>query len=136
MWGYDFSEFPEAGTQRAGDQHILSRKWIETMTCGEVTDVQVQVLFTRALEREGLLDVISSLIDEHAAGEQEDEFEPILLGASDYGAQMRLGSTREFMALGRHRYPPSLAALGRRPIRPTSSRCSATSSTNGRTAAR
>ena len=46
------------------------------MLCPEATDVQVQVLFTRALEREGLLDVILSLIDEHAAGEQEDELEP------------------------------------------------------------
>ena len=54
---------------------------------------------SRALEREGLLDVILSLIDEHAAGEQEDELEPILLSVSDNGAQMRSGSTREFMAL-------------------------------------
>ena len=36
---------------------------------------------------------------EHAAGEQEDELEPILLSVSDNGAQMSSGSTREFMAM-------------------------------------
>ena len=73
VWGYDFSEFPQAGTSALAILDLVSRKWIETMLCPEATDVQVQVLFTRALEREGLLDVILSLIDEHAAGEQEDE---------------------------------------------------------------
>ena len=52
------------------------------MLCPEATGVQVQVLFTRALEREGLLDVILSLIDEHAAREPEDELQPILLSVS------------------------------------------------------
>ena len=99
VWGYDFSEFPRAGTSALAILDLVSRKWIETMLCPEATDVQVQVLFTRALEREGLLDVILSLIDEHAACEQEDELEPILLSVSDNGAQMRSGSTREFMAL-------------------------------------
>ena len=99
VWGYDFTEFPQAGTSALAILDLVSRKWIETMLCPEATDVQVQVLFTRALEREGLLDVILSLIDEHAAGEQEDELEPILLSVSDNGAQMRSGSTREFMAL-------------------------------------
>jgi transposase InsO family protein len=78
---------------------LVSRKWIETMLCPEATDVQVQVLFTRALEREGLLDVILSLVDEHEAGEGDEELAPILLSVSDNGAQMTSGSTREFMAL-------------------------------------
>ena len=99
VWGYDFSEFPRAGTSALAILDLVSRKWIETMLCPEATDVQVQVLFTRALEREGLLDVILSLIDEHAAAAQEDELQPILLSVSDNGAQMRSGSTREFMAL-------------------------------------
>ena len=99
VWGYDFSEFPRAGTSALAILDLVSRKWIETMLCPEATDVQVQVLFTRALEREGLLDMILSLTDEPAAGEQEDELAPILLAVSDNGAQMRSGSTREFMAL-------------------------------------
>jgi len=96
VWGYDFSAFPLAGTSALAILDLVSRKWIETMLCPEATDVQVQVLFTRALEREGLLDVILSLIDELG---EEDELQPILLSVSDNGAQMRSGSTREFMAL-------------------------------------
>ncbi len=67
------------------------------MLCPEATHVQVQALFTRALEREGLLDEILSLIDEHAG--DPAELEPVLLSVSDNGAQMTSGSTREFMAL-------------------------------------
>ena len=93
------SAVPRAGTSALAILDLVSRKWIETMLCPEATDVQVQVLFTRALEREGLLDVILSLIDEHAAGESDDELAPILLSVSDNGAQMTSGSTREFMAL-------------------------------------
>lgn len=96
VWGYDFSEFPRAGTTALAILDLVSRKWIETMLCPEATDVQVQVLFTRALEREGLLDVILSLVDEHAG---DEELAPILLSVSDNGAQMTSGSTREFMAL-------------------------------------
>jgi transposase InsO family protein len=96
VWGYDFSEFPRAGTSALAILDLVSRKWIETMLCPEATDVQVQVLFTRALEREGLLDVILSLIDELG---EDDQLQPILLSVSDNGAQMRSGSTREFMAL-------------------------------------
>ncbi len=96
VWGYDFSEFPRAATSALAILDLVSRKWIETMLCPEATDVQVQVLFTRALEREGLLDVILSLIDELG---EDDELQPILLSVSDNGAQMRSGSTREFMAL-------------------------------------
>jgi transposase InsO family protein len=69
------------------------------MLCPEATHVQVQALFTRALEREGLLDQILSLIDELAPGAEASEPEPILLAVSDNGAQMTSGSTREFMAL-------------------------------------
>ena len=96
VWGYDFSEFPQAGTSALAILDLVSRKWIETMLCPEATDVQVQVLFTRALEREGLLDQILTLTDELG---EEDELEPILLSVSDNGAQMTSGSTREFMAL-------------------------------------
>ena len=96
VWGYDFSAFPRAGTSALAILDLVSRRWIETMLCPEATDVQVRVLFTRALEREGLLDVILSLTDELG---EEDELQPILLSVSDNGAQMRSGSTREFMAL-------------------------------------
>jgi putative transposase len=99
VWGYDFSAFPAAGTSALAILDLVSRKWIDTMLCPEATHVQVQALFTRALEREGLLDRILSLIDELAPGADPSELEPILLSVSDNGAQMTSGSTREFMAL-------------------------------------
>jgi len=99
VWGYDFSEFPAAGTSALAILDLVSRKWIDTMLCPEASSVQVQALFTRALEREGLLDQILSLVDELAAGADPSELQPVLLSVSDNGAQMRSGSTREFMAL-------------------------------------
>ena len=99
VWGYDFSAFPAAGTSALAILDLVSRKWIDTMLCPEATHVQVQALFTRALEREGLLDQILSLVDELAPEADPSELEPILLSVSDNGAQMRSGSTREFMAL-------------------------------------
>jgi len=99
VWGYDFSAFPAASTSALAILDLVSRKWIDTMLCPEATHVQVQALFTRALEREGLLEQILSLIDELAPGAEPSELEPILLSVSDNGAQMTSGSTREFMAL-------------------------------------
>ena len=99
VWGYDFSEFPAASTSALAILDLVSRKWIDTLLCPEATHVQVQALFTRALEREGLLDRILSLIDELAADADAGELEPVLLSVSDNGAQMTSGSTREFMAL-------------------------------------
>jgi putative transposase len=99
VWGYDFSAFPAAGTSALAILDLVSRKWIDTLLCPEATHVQVQALFTRALEREGLLEQILSLIDELTPGADASELQPILLSVSDNGAQMTSGSTREFMAL-------------------------------------
>ena len=66
VWGYDFSEFPAASTSALAILDLVSRKWIDTLLCPEATHVQVQALFTRALEREGLLDRILTLVDELA----------------------------------------------------------------------
>jgi putative transposase len=99
VWAYDFSAFPAAGTSALAILDLVSRKWIDTMLCPEATHVQVQALFTRALEREGLLDQILTLIDELAPCAEASELQPILLSVSDNGAQMTSGSTREFMAL-------------------------------------
>jgi putative transposase len=78
---------------------LVSRKWIDTMLCAEATGLQVQVLFTRALQAEGLLDEIIARGDELADPATVSERQPILLAVSDNGAQMTSGSTREFMAL-------------------------------------
>ncbi|HEX9372293.1 MAG TPA: integrase core domain-containing protein [Roseiflexaceae bacterium] len=95
VWGYDFSAFTAAATSALAILDLVSRKWIDTMLCPEATDVQVQALFTRALEAEGLLQQILELADNGGGGERC----PVLLVVSDNGAQMTSGSTREFMAL-------------------------------------
>jgi putative transposase len=97
VWGYDFSAFPAAGTSALAILDLVSRKWIDTMLCPEATHVQVQALFTRALEHEGLLEEILALTDE--PGGDPAERQPVLLAVSDNGAQMTSGNTREFMAL-------------------------------------
>ena len=90
---------PAARTSALAILDLVSRKWIDTMLCPEATHVQVQALFTRALEREGLLERILALVDELAPGADPSELEPVLLSVSDNGAQMTSGNTREFMAL-------------------------------------
>lgn len=97
VWGYDFSAFTAAGTSALAILDLVSRKWIDTMLCAEATEVQVQALFIRALEAEGLLQMILDLADHDGNGEHEGC--PVLLIVSDNGAQMTSGSTREFMAL-------------------------------------
>jgi putative transposase len=69
------------------------------MLCPEATSVQVQAVFTRALDSEGLLDGIIGRAERPADPAAPDCDQPVLLAVSDNGAQMTSGSTREFMAL-------------------------------------
>jgi len=100
VWGYDFTAFAAADTRALAILDLVSRKWIDTMLCPEATSLQVCVLFTRALEAEGLLEQATRRADGlcDPAAEASDS-QPILLAVSDNGAQMTSGSTREFMAL-------------------------------------
>jgi putative transposase len=94
VWGYDLSAFPEAQTDALAILDLVSRKWIDTMLCPEATGAQVRLLFTRALEAEGLMQQVLAQADEPA-----EDRRPVLLAVSDNGPQMTSGSTREFMAL-------------------------------------
>jgi transposase InsO family protein len=99
VWGYDLTSFVAAGTQALAIVDLVSRKWIDWLLCPEATSLQVQVLFTRALDKEGLLDGIAGRHDAIADPAAPDPDQPVLLAVSDNGAQMTSGSTREFMAL-------------------------------------
>lgn len=99
VWGYDLTSFPGAGIQALAIIDLVSRKWIDFVLCPEATYLQVQVLFTRALEREGLLDGILARIDALADPARPGCDQPVLLAVSDNGPQMISGHTREFMAL-------------------------------------
>jgi putative transposase len=65
----------------------------------EETSTQVQVVFTEALEREGLAELVSARQDGLVDPTVDDPARPVLLALSDNGPQMTSGSTREFMAL-------------------------------------
>ena len=95
VWGYDLTAFPAAGTQALAIVDLVSRRWIDTLLCPEATSTQIQALFTRAMEREGLLQQVLERADTGALSAEP----PILLAVSDNGPQMTSGSTREFMAL-------------------------------------
>jgi putative transposase len=102
VWGYDFSTFTAAGVQVIALLDLVSRKWIEKLICTvEATSVQVQVVFTRALEAEGLLDHALARSDGQALADpaQVTDQQPILLAVSDNGTQMTAIDTRQFMAL-------------------------------------
>jgi putative transposase len=99
VWGYDLTSFPAARTQALAIIDLVSRKWIDWLLCPEATSLQVQVLFTRALDQERLLDAIVGRADRLADPAAPDADQPILLAVSDNGPQMTSGSTREFMAL-------------------------------------
>jgi len=99
VWGYDLTTFARARTQALAIVDLVSRKWIDWLLCPEATSLQIQVLFTRALDAEGLLDGIIGRHDRLADPAAPDTDQPVLLAVSDNGAQMTSGSTREFMAL-------------------------------------
>jgi hypothetical protein len=115
-------------------EDLVSRKWLAEIVSVEETSTQVQVVFTDALEREGLLALVGARQDGLVDLTVDDPARPVLLALSDNSPQMTSGSTREFMALcaihqhfGRPGTPTDQAG---------SSRCSATSRPNGPTSTR
>jgi putative transposase len=98
IWIYDFSHFTAAGRVAFAVMDVVSRKWLRTLVTTEESATQVEVLFTGALDDEGLWERIEA----RQAGsplDGDDPDIPILLAMSDNGPQMRAGSTREFLAL-------------------------------------
>jgi putative transposase len=81
-------------------EDLVSRKWLAEVVSAEETSTQVQVVFTDALEREGLLARVTARQDGLVDPTVDDPARPVLLALSDNGPQMTSGSTREFMALG------------------------------------
>lgn len=115
---------------------LVSRKWITVTLTPEPTSVAARVLFTRALDAEGLLtdELACRLSDLEAEPGDDDEGLPLLLAISDNGTEMKATDTRRFMALC------SIAQhFGRRsapPTRPGSRRCGDTSKVNTPTSCR
>jgi putative transposase len=84
---------------------LVTRKWICELVSVEETSTQVQVVFTDALEQEGLLELVEARQDVVVTADTSpfdavvDVPPPVLLAVSDNGPQMTSGSTREFMAM-------------------------------------
>lgn len=96
---YDTTHFPAAGMAVTMVEDLVSRKWIADIVSAEETSTQIEIVFTDALETEGLLDEVTAIQDGLARIDVDDEARPVLLAVSDNGPQMTSGSTREFMAL-------------------------------------
>lgn len=98
IWIYDFTHFTAARRVAYALMDVVSRKWLRTLVTVEESATQVEVLFTGALDDEGLW----PRIEARQAGSPlagDDPKIPILLAMSDNGPQMRAGTTREFLAL-------------------------------------
>ena len=99
LWIFDTTHFGRAGVAATVVEDLVSRKWLAHIVSAEETSTQLQVVFTEALEREGLLERVTARYDGLADPTVDDPSRPILLALSDNGPQMTSGSTREFMAL-------------------------------------
>jgi putative transposase len=100
IWIYDTTHFrscPDVAATAILD--LVTRKWLATIVSAEETSTQIEVVFTDALEAEGLLDAALARGEQWLDLDTDDERRPILLAVSDNGPQMTSGSTREFMAL-------------------------------------
>jgi putative transposase len=99
IWIYDTTHFTAAGVAATVVEDLVSRKWLAEIVSVEETSTQVQVVFTQALEAEGLLELVTARQDGLVDPTVDDPARPVLLALSDNGPQMTSGSTREFMAL-------------------------------------
>ncbi len=103
LWCWDGSQFERciAAKYAYGIVDLVSRKWIATILASEATGTQVKVLFTKALDAEGLLsdDLAARLADlDDAAVDDDDLAVPLLVAVSDNGTEMRCRETRRFLA--------------------------------------
>ena len=99
IWIYDTTHFPKAGMAVTVIEDLVSRKWIAHIVSAEETSTQIEIVFTDALEIEGLLAAVEARQDGLVPIDVDDDARPVLLAVSDNGPQMTSGSTREFMAL-------------------------------------
>ena len=99
IWIYDITHFPRAGRVAYAILDVVTRKWLATHLAAEETATQVEVVFTDALDTEGLWPAVEARQAQRARHGGDSDEEPILLVMSDNGPQMRAGTTGEFLAL-------------------------------------
>ena len=64
IWIYDTTHFTAAGMAVLIIEDLVSRKWLATVVSVEETSTQVEIGFTDALDREGLLELVHARHDE------------------------------------------------------------------------
>jgi putative transposase len=93
IWIWDASHFTRCKRVAYAIVDVVTRYWIGYLLTTEQTHTQVQLLFARALEEQGLLGPDGLPLRD------DDEDGPILVAWSDNGAEMTAIDTRQFMAL-------------------------------------
>ena len=93
IWIWDATHFTRSKRVAYAIVDVVTRYWIGYLLTSEQTHTQVQLLFARALEDQGLLGP-DGLPIAHAP-----EDPPILVAWSDNGSEMTAIDTRQFMAL-------------------------------------
>ena len=92
IWIWDATHFTRAKRVAYAIVDVVTRYWIGYLLTTEQTSTQAQLLFSRALEDQDLLD------SEGLPPAVEDGL-PILVAWSDNGTEMTATDTRQFMAL-------------------------------------
>ena len=93
IWIWDATHFTRAKRVAYAIVDVVTRYWIGYLLSSEQTHTQVQLLFARALEDQGLLGPDGLPLRD------DDEDGPILVAWSDNGSEMTAIDTRQFMAL-------------------------------------
>jgi transposase InsO family protein len=96
IWIWDATHFTRADRAVYAIIDVVSRFWIGTLSSTEQTTTQVQLLFTEALDSQGLLGPEGEPIRRDDTGGDDG---PVLVAWSDNGPEMTAGDTRTFMAL-------------------------------------
>ena len=90
IWIYDITHFPRASRVAYAILDVVTRKWLATLVTAEETATQVEVVFTQALDVEGLWPAVEARQADRARHGGDSDEEPILLVMSDNGPQMRV----------------------------------------------
>jgi putative transposase len=106
IWIWDATHFTRCKRVAYAIVDVVSRYWIGYLLSSEQTHTQVQLLFARALEDQGLLGADGLPAD-------RDGQSPILVAWSDNGSEMKSIDTRQFMAV------MAIAQHHGRPVTPT-----------------
>jgi putative transposase len=87
IWVFDTTHFTRAGVAATVVEDLVSRKWLAEIVSVEETSTQVQVVFTEALEREGLAELVAARQDGLVDPTVDDPSRPVLLAMSDIHAE-------------------------------------------------